>query len=116
MRGRRGAILAQVLLATMVAALMCSAILRARMQPALTASAAVDRVQDDLSAQAAVNRVNEVWVRLGVCSTDMDRGVRCAGNGCDCNCVLDPAQNGATSSSVTSAAAGGACVLTASRQ
>ena len=116
MKGRRGAILAQVLLATMVAALMCSAILRARMQPALTAGAAVEHVQDDLAAQAAVNRVNEVWARLGACSTDMDRGVRCAGSGCDCNCVLDPAETGSPVVAVASSASGGACALTAARQ
>lgn len=117
-RGERGSILAQVLMTTMVSAMLCSAILRARLQPALTVARSVGRVQDDLAAEGAVNRVTEVWTRGGICTSDGDRGVRCAGTGCDCACTLDPAERGAEETAVTSSPSpfGAACVLTASRQ
>lgn len=114
MSGERGSILAQVLITTAIASLLCVSILRARLQPALTTAAAVDRVRDDLSEQAAVNRVTEVWTRLGVCATDGEAGVRCRGSGCDCACDLDPAEPGAAGAVVASASAGGACRLTVS--
>ncbi|MFI5344811.1 MAG: hypothetical protein ACHQ51_00405 [Elusimicrobiota bacterium] len=116
MTGERGSILAQVLITSAIASLLCASILRARLQPALTVAGAVDRVRDDLAAQAAVNRVTEVWTRLGVCKTDGDAGVRCSGSGCDCSCVLDPAERGAAAGTVTSVSSGGACRLTAARQ
>jgi hypothetical protein len=116
MRSERGSILAQVLVTTVVASLLCASILRARLQPALTTAGAVDRVRDDLGAQAAVNRVTEVWTRMGVCRTDGGAGVRCSGSGCDCSCVLDSAEAGVPAAIVTSVPAGGACRLTATRQ
>lgn len=116
MRAERGSILAQVLITSAVASLMCAAILRARLQPALTTAGAVDRVRDDLAAQGAVNRVTEVWSRLGACSSDLDSGVRCGGAGCICSCVLEPAQPEAAATTVTSVESGGACRLSAVRQ
>ena len=118
MKDARGSILAQVLIMTAVASLMCASILRSRLQPALVTAGAVDRVRDDLAAQAAVNRVNEVWSRLGSCATDADAGVRCGGSGCDCVCTIAPAQADAAAATVTSSASppGGVCLLTAVRQ
>ncbi|MDE2509756.1 MAG: hypothetical protein KGL74_01420 [Elusimicrobia bacterium] len=116
MNGERGSILAQVLITTAIASLLCASILRARLQPALTTAGAVDRIRDDLAEQAAVNRVTEVWTRLGVCKSDGEAGVRCRGAGCDCSCDLDPAQPYTAGATVASAAAGGACRLTASPQ
>jgi len=118
MRGERGSILAQVLITTAIASLMCASILRSRLQPALVTAGAVDRVRDDLAAQAAVNRVTETWTRLGACASDLSAGVRCGGAGCDCSCELSPAQPDAAGASVTStsSSSGGACLLKAVRQ
>lgn len=115
MSGRRGSILAQVLILTAVASLMCAAILRSRLQPALTTAGAVDRVQDDLAAQAAVNRVTEVWMRRGACGTDGGAGVLCAGVGCDCACNLLSPETRRRVATVSSTSYRGVCRLTASR-
>jgi hypothetical protein len=122
MRSARGAVMLQVILVTVVATLMCAALLRARFQPALTAASDVDRVANGLEAQAAVNRVTEVWARLGVCGSDPLAGVACAGMGCACNCVVTTdggggEERGARSAvGVASSPSGGACALTAASQ
>lgn len=108
MRGERGSVLLQVLVVAAVAGVICAAILRARLQPAMAAAGAVNAVTDDLSAQSAINRVNEVWIRNGSCSSDPAVGVSCSGSGCSCTCAV------AGAAAVTSVPYGGACSLTAS--
>jgi hypothetical protein len=117
MRGERGAVLLQVLVMAMVASLMCATILRATFQPALTAAAGVERISSGLGAQAGVNRVNEVWARLGVCTSDPTAGVQCLARGsassCACSCSVLPTASGGPAATVTSSPSGGACALTA---
>ncbi|MBI3564817.1 MAG: hypothetical protein HY079_06445 [Elusimicrobia bacterium] len=113
MRGERGAVLAQVLIMSVVAGLLCAAILRARLQPALTTARLQSRVADDLAASGAVNRVVEVWARKGVCGSDGDAGVACAGLGCRCECVVRPFAESGRSVRVAAAASGRACALSA---
>ena len=113
MKDESGAILLQVLVATMIASLMCATILRMRLQSALTAAAEVERVSSGLAAQGAVNRVTEVWGRLGTCQSDPSAGVACSGSGCACSCVVSSITPGAYAANVASSAFGGACALTA---
>ena len=113
MKGERGAILLQVLVVAMVAALMCATILRARFQPALTAAAGLERISSGLAAQGAVNRVTEVWSRLGTCTTALGAGVNCSGSGCACTCAVSATAPGAYAATVASSPAGGACALKA---
>jgi hypothetical protein len=110
----RGSVLAQVLVFSAVAGLMCATILHARLQPALSSARAVDRVRGDLAAQATVNRVTAVWSRLGSCSSDSREGVSCVGQGCDCRCAVST--GGLVIGELVSAAQGGACRLDAAER
>ena len=118
MKDERGSILLQVLLMAVVASLMCATILRARLQPALTAASGIERISSGLAAQAAVNRVSEVWARLGVCTSDAKAGIYCSGSGtdCACSCVVSASTPGGSAASVKSSPSGGACTLTAAGQ
>jgi hypothetical protein len=117
MRSERGSILAQVLILTAVASLMCASILRARFQPALTSSRAVERVQDDLTAQAAVNRVTASWIRGGSCATDPRAGILCWGKvPCDCSCEVSSLDTRKKMARVTAKMSAGVCRLTASSE
>lgn len=109
--------LAQVLVLAVVASLLCAALLRARLQPALNTARVRDRVADDLAAQGAVNRVVEVWSRAGACGSDGALGVQCAGSGCGCTCVVLPFARGGYAVQVTSlpAGPGQSCALQATR-
>lgn len=108
---RRGAVLLQVLVFGAMAALACSTILAARLQPALMSARADERVRDELAEQAAVNRVTDAWTRLGVCESDAASGVVCRGHGCACRCEVEGAGWAAR---VESSRVGEACSLTAS--
>lgn len=112
---KRGSVLLEVLMMSVVASIMCAAILRSRLQPALTAASGVERVSSGLAAQAAINRVSEVWGRLGVCSSDVNAAVYCSGIGCGCSCLVSPAAPG-SKAIVKSSPSGGACALTADVQ
>lgn len=105
----RGAVLAQVLVATVLLAIITTSILRVRLQPALLAAGAVTRAGEELSARGALNRVSEVWGRLGSCASDVTTGVRCSGSGCRCTCVVGAAV-------VTAVPQGGACSLRVTAQ
>lgn len=102
----------QVLIVGAMAALTCSTILAARLQPALLSARADDRVRDDLAEQGAINRVTDSWNRLGICASEDAAGVRCAGAGCGCSCeVTGPGWT----ARVRSEKSGGFCSLTAER-
>lgn len=103
-RERRGSVLAQVLVLAVVGALIAASIIKARLQPAMAVTLAGQSLKDDLSAQSAVNRLQEVWSRLGTCSSDAAAGVLCSGAGCSCTCELGAA-------SVTATPRDGTCVL-----
>ncbi len=105
--GRRGSILAQVLVLVVVGGLIAVGIIQARLQPALLVSESVLRLGDDMKAQDAINRTTEVWSRLGTCSSDAAAGVACTGAGCSCSCVA------ATASVSVVPGPGAACVMTA---
>jgi len=107
MRNERGSVLLHVILMAALAGIICTAILRSRMQPALAAANTVSRIQDDMTGQSAINRVSGVWGSRGTCASDSAAGVSCSGSGCSCRCTVD---GGAT---VTSVSAGGGCTLTA---
>lgn len=107
----RGSVLGQVLVLAAVAGLMCATMLRARLQPALTAARATDRVQGDLLAQAAVNRVTAVWSYTGTCGSSPKDGVTCVGEGCDCRCRVASAGDLVGGVRVRKGGAGAACVL-----
>jgi hypothetical protein len=115
--GARGSVLLHVLIMSLVTSLMCAAVLRTRLQPALTAADAVSHVQDDLAAQAALNRVTEAWSRLGSCASDESVGIHCEGGGaCACVCAVAAYEPGVSTATVTAAPSGGACRLTAARE
>ncbi|HEX4047481.1 MAG TPA: hypothetical protein VH309_06585 [Elusimicrobiota bacterium] len=118
MRNARGSILLEVLLMSVVASLMCAEILRARLQPALTAAGGVERVSTGLGAQAALNRVTAVWARLGTCQSDPGAGVVCSGpgTGCECSCAVLPAEAGDRAQTLAASETAGECVLTAAGQ
>jgi hypothetical protein len=116
MRNRRGSVLLEVLMMAVVASIMCATILRARLQPALTAASGIERVSSGLAAQAAVNRVSEVWGRLGVCASDVKAEVYCSGMGCACSCLVSPGAPAGSKVIVKSSPSGGACALTADVQ
>lgn len=112
---QRGSVILYVLLTGLIAAFICSAIVRARLQPALTAANAVKSVQNDTTAQAALNRVQQVWMQGGSCSSDTAAGgpgVACAGAGCSCTCTVTDSATGAVLGTVISKANGAACALT----
>lgn len=113
MKGRRGAVLLQVLVFGVLAALTCSTILAARLQPALLSARADERVRDDLAGQGAVNRVTGAWTRLGVCESDAAAGVSCRGTGCRCSCEVE---GPGWTARVVAAPSEGACSLTATRR
>jgi len=110
---RRGAVLMQVLIFGAMAALACSTILAARLQPALMSSRAEERVRDDLAGQAAVNRVTATWARLGVCTSEAAAGVACSGTGCRCSCEVE---GSGWAARVAAAPSAGACALTTTRR
>lgn len=101
----RGTVLLQVLVIAIVAGVICAAILRSRMQPALAAAQAVQRVENDAAEQGALNRVQQVWMAAGSCSSDAAAGVSCSGSGCSCTCTVMGL------GTVTARASGGACNL-----
>jgi hypothetical protein len=107
-RGRRGGALLEVLLLAVVAAFLCASVLRARLEPALTAAGQVERLKDDLAGEGALARVRQVWAEGGTCSSSPAAGVSCAGGGCDCVCTV------AGLGKVASVGDGGACALTTS--
>ena len=114
MRGQKGSVLAQVMIFTVVAGLMCATVLRSRLQPAVSSARAVNQIKDDLAAQGAINRVVAVWSRSGACASDPAQGVSCLGAGCRCACAVSSA--GAVVADVDSKGAGRACTLVASRR
>jgi len=103
-RSERGSVLAQVLVTMIFMSIISVAVLRARLQPALTAANSVARVKDDLSARSALNRLTESWGALGSCATDAAAGVACSGSGCACSCTVN-------SVVITSVPQGNACAL-----
>jgi hypothetical protein len=104
---RRGSVLLQVLVASVVGGLICASIMRARLQPAMTVANAVLRVQNDVGEQGALNRVQQVWMAADAsCTSDPAAGVSCRGSGCSCTCAV------AGLGTVTAAPSGGACALT----
>lgn len=113
MSGRRGAVLLQVLVFGAMAALACSTILAARLQPALLSARADERVRDDLAEQGAINRVTGSWTRLGVCESEPAAGVSCRGAGCRCSCEVE---GPGWTARVAAAPSEGACALTATRR
>ena len=104
----RGAVLIYVLIASVISAIICTTILRTRLQPALTAANAILRVQNDVSAQAALNRVQQVWMANGSCQGDQSAGVSCSPTG-GCNCTCPVAGLGTV---ISVPGSGGACALT----
>lgn len=106
-RGERGSVLAAVLVLALVGGLIASELVSARLQPSLLAAQRVQRLSDDMAGQAAISRINEVWARLGSCSSDAAEGVSCSGSGCSCTC------DSATAVVSVRQGAGGSCVMTA---
>lgn len=113
MRSRRGAVLLQVLVFGAMAALACSTILAARLQPALLSARADDRLRDDLAEQGAINRVTGAWLRRGVCASEPSAGVSCRGTNCRCSCEVD---GPGWTTRVAAEPSEGACSLTATRR
>lgn len=106
---RRGSALLQVMIAALVAGLICATVMRVRLQPAMAAAQAVRRVQDDGAGQGAINRVIQVWMQTGSCSSDTAAGVDCGGgSGCTCTCMVAALGNVVVTSQP---GAGGACAL-----
>lgn len=103
-RDRRGSVLVQVLVTSVIMAIIAASIMRMSLQPAVSAASAVSRVTGDLAARGALNRLNETWTRVGSCGSDASAGVACSGAGCSCECVVD-------SVVVRAVPQGGACSL-----
>ena len=87
-RGRRGVVLMQVLVITVVMGYICAMLLRLMLQPAMYAANAVDGTGRRLDAAAAYNKVTAAWASGGSCSSESSVGLSCSGAGCSCTCTI----------------------------
>ena len=108
--GQRGAVLAYVLVLTVLLGYIGALICSARLQASLGTANAARRTAEDLSVQSATNAVAAAWALAGAsCASNAGMGVSCAGpGGCDCVCTV---ASGATVTASPSAV-GSACFLT----
>lgn len=107
--GRRGSVLAFVMVMTVLIGYIAALILRSRLQASLGTTNAVRRTTEDMSVQTAANEVAAAWELAGVsCASNVGLGVSCSGAGCSCVCTL------ASGAKVTAspAAVGTSCQLT----
>lgn len=106
--GRRGAVMAQVLVLAAFGALLCATLIQSRFQASVTANFVTQRNQRQMSGQAALNRLQQVWMVGGACASDAAAAIECVGTGCDCRCNL------AGGVEVLAVPGDGACRLTVS--
>ena len=83
---RRGAVLLQAVIMSMLACFIASRLLLMNLQGSLDAALTASSIDKTKRAEAALNRVELAWARGGTCASGA--GVDCRGSGCSCRCTL----------------------------